>query len=364
MKVLWLTNIPSPYRVEFFNELGKLCELTVLFEKNSASDRDDSWKKLNIKHFKPVFLKGISHGVAEAFCPGVIRYLSKKRYDKIVVTNYANPTGILAVAILKLKRIPYIIESDGAFAGTGKGFKERVKRWLLKKSHLCFSTADIHDEYYTKYGVAKDRIVRYPFTSLHESDILSTPILEKQKNELREKLGVVEKKMVVAVGQFIPRKGFDVLINAMAKVDEGIGCYIIGGIPTEEYIEQVSSLGLKNVHFEGFKSKDTLSEYYMAADIFVLPTREDIWGLVVNEAMAKGLPVITTDRCVAGLALVTSQEVGKIISVENVDALATAIEETMQRLNVTMNESVLRTVKDYTFERMAEVHIEVFENDK
>ena len=57
MKILWLTNIPSPYRVDFFNELGKLCELTVLFEKKAASDRDDSWKNFEAKNFTPVFLK-------------------------------------------------------------------------------------------------------------------------------------------------------------------------------------------------------------------------------------------------------------------------------------------------------------------
>ena len=57
MKVLWLTNIPSPYRVDFFNELGKQCELTVLFEKQASDERDDSWKKFNTDYFMPVFLK-------------------------------------------------------------------------------------------------------------------------------------------------------------------------------------------------------------------------------------------------------------------------------------------------------------------
>lgn len=361
MRVLWLTNIPSPYRVDFFNELGKLCELTVLFEKRAASDRDDSWKSFEANNFTPVFLKGISHGVAEAFCPGVVRYLSKKKYDKIVVTNYANPTGILAVAILKMKRIPYVIESDGAFAGSGKGLRERVKKWLLKKAQLCFSTADVHDEYYLKYGVTRERIVRYPFTSLYSSDVLSAPVTQEQKAEIRSRLGVAEPKMIVAVGQFIPRKGFDVLINAMSKVDSGIGCYIIGGEPTDEYIRQVEGLGLSNIHFVGFKSKDALAEYYMAADVFVLPTREDIWGLVVNEAMAKGLPVITTDRCVAGLALIKDPCLGRIVPVEDFDALATAIQEILSGLSMEMNESVLKVIGDYTFERMAHRHIELFE---
>lgn len=360
MKILWLTNIPSPYRVEFFNELGKECELTVLFEKKSASDRDDSWKNFEVSNFKAVFLNGLQYGIAEAFCPSVIGYLKKKKYDKIVVTNYANLTGILAVAIMRLKKIPYIIESDGAFAGSGKGLKELVKRWLLKKASLCFSTADIHDDYYVKYGVTRDRIVRYPFTSLRKSDILQSPVSNEQKAILKKELGIVEPKIVVSVGQFIPRKGFDILINAMAKVSDSIGCYIVGGVPTEEYIRQISDLGLKNVHFVGFKSKNELAKYYQAADLFVLPTREDIWGLVINEAMANGLPVITTDRCIAGLALVTSPDVGKIVPVGNVEFLAETIEKTVFSANNETNLAVLERISPYTFENMSAVHMKIF----
>ena len=102
-----------------------------------------------------------------------------------------------------MKRIPYIIESDGAFAGNGKGIKEKIKTWLLKKAKLCFSTADIHDEYYIKYGVSKDCIVRYPFTSLHVSDILSAPVPEEQKMTLREKLGVAKQKMLMLLKDII-----------------------------------------------------------------------------------------------------------------------------------------------------------------
>lgn len=202
MKILWLTNIPSPYRVDFFNELGKLCELTVLFEKKNASDRDNSWLNYNIKNFQAIFLKGISCGVAEAFCPNIVSYLRKKKYDRIVVTNYSDPTGILAVAAMRLRNIPYIIEGDGGFARNGKGIKETVKKWILKKSALCFSTSQTHDNYYEKYDVKQERIVRYPFTSLHKSDILSSPVSQSEKRLLRKKLGIAEEKMIVSVGQF------------------------------------------------------------------------------------------------------------------------------------------------------------------
>lgn len=58
-----------------------------------------------------------------------------------------------------------------------------------------------------------------------------------------------------------------------------------------------------NIVFVEFKTKEDLIDYYRAADLFVLPTREDIWGLVVNEAMAAGTPVITTTNCGAGMEI-------------------------------------------------------------
>lgn len=81
------------------------------------------------------------------------------------------------------------------------------------------------------------------------------------------------KKIAITVGQFIHRKGFDVLLNAWAKCDKEYELYIIGATPTKEYLDIKEKLHLENVHFEGFKTKEELNCYYQAADLFVFPTR-------------------------------------------------------------------------------------------
>ena len=70
----------------------------------------------------------------------------------------------------------------------------------------------------------------------------------------------------------------------------------------------MQTLNLKNVYFIPFQNSDIIELYFKAADLFVFPTREDIWGLVINEAMANALPIITTDRCVAGLELIENEK--------------------------------------------------------
>lgn len=169
------------------------------------------------------------------------------------------------------------------------------------------------------------------------------------------------KKIVIAVGQFIHRKGVDVLLKAWAQCSEEYELYIIGGKPTPEYIELVRKLNLKNVFFEGFKTKEELKQYYQAADLFVLPTREDIWGLVVNEAMANGLPVITTDRCGAGLELIKDGENGYIVPVEDEKALAEKMMYILEHDSLRDNMKIknLKCMKRSTVEEMAIHHLKI-----
>lgn len=359
VKILFITNIPSPYRVDFFNELGKLCDLTVIFERPASSERDDSWKNYSIEHFKAIMLKGLKRGVANAVCPSVLQYIKKGMYDRVIVTNFTSPTGMLAITWLRMKKIPYWLESDGGFPKNGMGFREKLKKHFIRGAAGYFSTAQAHDAYYCQYGGTPERMIRYPFTSLYAKDILQAPVSPKEKAALREKLGITQDRVVLSIGQFIYRKGFDILLDALAELPGNVGCYIIGGEPTPAYLEQVQRLGLSSVHFVSFRSKQALAEYFKAADLFVLPTREDIWGLVINEAMANGLPVVTTDRCVAGLELITSPALGRIVPVENSRELALAIEQVLEQTTPRASEEVLEKIRQYSFEEMAKRHMEI-----
>lgn len=357
MEILFISNVPSPYRVDFFNELGKYCKLTVLFEKNTSDERDKSWKNYRFDNFQGIILKGKSINTDTAFCPEILKYVLNRKYDKVICTTFTDLTGMLAVQCMKLFRIPYYLECDGGFAKDGKGFKERLKKIVISGAKGYFSTGRSCDEYYLKYGAKESRLIRYPFSSIRNQDIQSSTISAEEKLTLREQLGIKEEKVVLAVGQFIHRKGFDVLLEAAQKMSSEIGIYFVGGIPTEEYIDLKN--GLENVHFEGYKQKNELSNYYRAADLFVLPTREDIWGLVVQEAMAYGLPVISTDRCAAALEVIEQDENGNIVPVEDSVALRENILrflKSKEKLQISGRKS-LENIKSYTIESMVESHL-------
>ena len=362
MNVLWLTNIPSPYRVDFFNELGKYCDLTVLFEKSNSAERDVTWDYYKCINFKGIVMTGKSFGDDQAFCFDVTKYLKKKKYDHIIVSNAATPTGMIAIEYMKLFKMEYYIEGDGGFSKNGKGFKEYCKKHIISGAKAYFSTGKSHDEYYLTYGAKKEHIYRYPFTSINKRDVLENTVTVEAKEKIKESLGIKEKKMILSVGRFIYGKGYDILLRACKGLNADVGIYLVGGNPTDEYLQLKQKLGLNNVHFVSFKEKAQLKEYYKASDLFVLPTRGDVWGLVINEAMAFGLPVITTDKCIAGLELVSNHENGFIVPSENVGVLFEKINFVINNdeLIYKMSKRSLEVVQEYTIEKMAKRHLEIF----
>lgn len=364
MRVLFQTNVPSPYRVDFFNELGKYCDLTVLFESHSAKDRDAAWMAERMSNFTPIHLKGKRIGAAEAICPSIIKYLSKQKYDVIVIGLYSSPTGMMAIEYMRVRHISFMISSDGGMIKDDAGVKYKIKQHFIGAASAWLSTGKVTTEYLTHYGADPKRVYVYPFTSVREKDILERPLENEEKQEYRNLLGMPEKKIILSVGQFIYRKGYDILLKACKNFDSSVGVYIVGGKPTEEYLKLKDQLGLEHVHFVDFMTKDKLANYYKSADLFVLPTREDVWGLVINEAMANALPVITTQACVAGIEMIMEPKVGAIVPVDNPSYICKEIKRYIESDDEYNPVEILKIAQFYTIENMAKVHIEIFNKYK
>ena len=361
MRVLFLANIPSPYRVDFFNELGKHCQLTVTFEGLSASDRDDKWKAGKVEHFKAIFLKGMRVRSDAFLCLGILRIL-KQKWDHIIIGGYSTPTTMLAIEYLRMHKRPFFLEADGGMVADDSPLKYRLKRHFISAANGWFSSGKMTTDYLVHYGAQADKCHTYPFTSLMRRDIEQAASETVDKAALKATLNIPHGPMILSIGQFIHRKGFDILLDAAALLPRNVRICIVGGEATEEYLQQRQKLELTNVQFVGFQTKQELSMYYKAADCFVLPTREDIWGLVINEAMMYGLPVITTNRCVAGMELITNEENGYIVPVNDAAALATAINNILSDgiLAQRMATNNLKKISKYSIEEMAKAHIDSF----
>ncbi|MBR4419457.1 MAG: glycosyltransferase family 4 protein [Clostridia bacterium] len=364
MKVVMHTNLPSPYRVDFFNSLSEYCDLTVIFERHTATNRNSKWYGNKEKKFNEKFLKGILYGEDNVFTLGLYPKLASKKYDVRVISGYSSLTSMITIFFLKLFKKKYVLQVDGAIGHKSSKIREKLKAFLIKGASLYLSTSAVTDDYLISYGADVKKIVRYHFTSLFDRDLQKSVITDKERKEYKEKLGIKEEKAFIAVGNYIHRKGFDLLLKASKDLPKDVGVYIVGGEPTQEYIDLKNSLNLENVHFVEHLSKEDLKLYYKASDLCVFPTRYDIWGLIVVEALGYGLPIITTDQCVAGLELVKDGYNGYIIPANDSDALNKKMLEVLSSnwLTETTYKNVLESIKDYTIENMAKEYYEAFSN--
>lgn len=361
-RVLFLTNYPSPYRVGFFDRLGQEMDVTVLFSdrKEDQTHREQRWFVESQGHFHWVQLKKRVLCVDnESLCLDVVSWL-KKPWDRIVVCGYSSPTVMLAMAWLRLHRLPFYMEIDGGLVRADSRAKFLFKKFLVTRANWWISSGEPSTRYLAHYGADPARTFVYPFTSLYARDIPDAVPTPEDKETLRRELGLPQGKILLSVGRMDRGKGFDVLLKALARMEETASLFIVGGEPGEDCLALVRELKLENVHFISFKPKEELKKYYRAADAFVLPTRSDVWGLVINEAMACGLPVVTTTRCVAGLTLVEDGVNGYLVPIDDEAALARKLDAVFSGDYREMGRAALETIRPYTIENMAKAHVEIF----
>ncbi|WP_434130535.1 glycosyltransferase [Methylocaldum sp. GT1BB] len=144
-----------------------------------------------------------------------------------------------------------------------------------------------------------------------------------EKSELRREFGI-QGRAFLAVGRLLPRKGFDLLLRAWAALPEPIQrsntLVIVGAGPEDASLRALSrSLNIRNIHFVGACHSLELAKYYAAADVFVFPSLVDVWGLVVNESLASGVPVLASRHAGASQELISSSGAGEVFDPLNLE---------------------------------------------
>ncbi len=356
MRVLFLTNVPSPYRVDFFNEIGKAVDLTVVFERENAKSRNAEWISDNFKNFKYFFLKGIKYGDDGLISFKVKKFL-KKDFDIIMFGNYHTPTSIIAARYCIKKKIPYALSVDGIFKHDNENkFKLKMKKKIFSQAEFFVTSGNYSVDVIKYYGGSNCYI--YPFTSVHDNYVLNKPISIEEKQKLKNELNL-KNNLILFVGQTIARKGIDILFKVFSNLSN-CQLLVIGGTLNEEYQKLKRELAIDVDVIPFLKSKE-LEKYYLASDVFVLPTREDQWGLVINEALAKGLPVVSSTMCLSCYEMIKDN--GYMVEVEDIDGYVKAINNifnlSAEKYSL-LQENAIKVAKEYTIEKMAERHVAIF----
>ncbi len=348
-KILVYSTLPLPYRTSIINQLSSAYSTDVFFENSCGDDRND-------RYFEEGAFFYLDRTDGQAKFTECKKNL--KQYALVIFFEFTAKTAVRLIAACRRKKVPYLVNCDGVMLFRhGNFLKDLLKKYLLGKAAGYLASGEHAKAYFLRYGAKEDQIRFHPFTSLSQSDLLSAPLSPEEKAALRAKLGLPQGKLCIAVGRYIPLKRYDVLLNLWKQMPPDVHLLLIGGGPEKEHYRQIlAESGLRNVILEDFHPFAELLEYYRAADLFLHPTSYDVWGLVVNEAMASGLPVVVSDTCVAGLELVRNGENGYVVHLgDDEDFLKktkSVLDDDARR--VSMAASALETIRDYTVEKMVQ----------
>lgn len=357
MKVLFVFNHPAPYKVKYFNELAKYCDLTVIFERKEASDRNKMFYAGNEYNFKHIFLNKKGFGTENHNSNEIIKHLKSHKYDFVIMNGYSTFTEIRTINYMNKMRIKYILYINGGIVKEKESnFKRNLKRKFIGGAQYYFSPNEKSNEYLEFYGADKNKIFNYPYSSIYESEIAPEVV---NKEELRLELGLpLDKKIIISCGQFIKRKNFMSLLKAWNVMGEDLALVLIGGGKLEQtYKNYVKRNKLTNVYIYNFQEKSRLLQYFRASDIFIFPSLEDINGHVINEAMSQGLPVISNRNVTSSLKLIETAYNGYFFDPDNVKEMRDCIFNILDKQEA-FSRHALKTSKTQTIELMAKKNFE------
>ncbi len=285
MKVLYLTNIRVPYRVRFFNELAKGCELTVVYEKRDPKGRNQTWANGEAVHFRVRYLHpGFLRSAVE------LKRELRSDYDAILVGCINTPLQMLAICLMKLWKQPYILNLDGEPFLNDKNLKGAVKRWLVSGASLYLTAGEKAAASVRPFAKGSPTIA-YPFGSMTRSDMEAA-----RKNPKGSRSDTV-----LVAARNLPCKGLDVALECARK--DAAHPWLFVGMGERNIPQNLPP----NVTAIPFLQKEDLFTLYRQCAMVVLPSRRECWGLVLPEAAAFGAPIISTWGSGAGRELLADQ---------------------------------------------------------
>jgi len=342
-KLAILTAHPIQYQVPFFQRLNKneKIDLTVYFCSDfGVEERIDpgfgikvKWDKPLLDGYKYKFLKNYSlkpstgnfFGLVN---PGIIKELRKEKYDAVLIYGYGLMNSWLGFLGALLSKTPIILRGETLLLGKQKILKRIILGNLFRLIRAFLPIGKKSTEFYKYYKVSDEKLFLAPYAVDNDYFIQKNKALTSSKEEIKKEIGIKNTFLtIVYVGKIYPLKDVLTLLKSFEGVQERANLVIVGDGQEKKKLEQYTlDKKNKNVYFLGFRNQTELPKYYAVADIFVLPSLREKWGLVVNEAMCAGAAIIVSDGVTAGVDLVKENENGFVYSKQDWEKLLEHLE--------------------------------------
>ena len=321
--VAWITNSPAPYRLPVWESMAEVMDLEVFLLKSqrqhmrSPENRGAEWARLEPKGYamREVNTWRMSRGEASYYTSKPFALRLGRDRSAVVLGGWESPSYVQALVGARRRGVATV------------GFYEST---LLSQSHHAGPIAALRRAFFARLdavvvpGEAAEAAVLAMdvpgsriFRGFNAVDVES---IHARASAAREQLpagGVANGHRYLYVGQLIARKNVTAALNAFVAAAEPGDSFTITG--AGELEDELRRLNLPEVRFTGPVSYAQLPDLLARHDTLVLPSTGEVWGLVVNEALAAGLHVVVSDRC--GVAQSVSSMAGVTVVMPTIQGL-------------------------------------------
>ena len=367
LRLVILTEIIAPYRIPVFNVLASRTglDLHVIF----LAETDETLRQWHVYKNEICF----SHNVLPSWRwragrssflinRGLWSALDKASPQVIICGGYNYVASWEALLWARRHRVAFVLwsESNGQDARRGRVWVESLKGYFLRHCDGFVGPGKASFEYLRSLGSPEARILTAPNAVDNSLFTIQAENTSAHANEFREKLKL-PLRFILFVGRLVPEKGVFDLLEAYAKLETSlrseVGLVFAGdGVCREELAQQAKRISPGLVCFPGFAQREDLAGLYALAECLVLPTHCDPWGLVVNEAMACGLPIIVSSVAGCSTDLVEDGWNGYVVPPRDAEKLSVAMNSLVRQpeLKQRMSRHSSERIRNYSPEACAD----------
>lgn len=340
IKVLILSIVPAPYQRDLFAAMNDRDDLDIQVRYAEGGSPDSPWPKRQLNDYESIYRSFYLSWGGKRF---IVNWQlpSTKGFDAVVVNGYVT---IPAQVVLRtaFKRMPVIFWAEKLEHAQG-GIREFVQRILTRPMMNLSAIVAI--------GKSAARDYRAVFPEIPVFELPYYCSLESFKEDVADSPG--RPVTILFCGQMIERKGVDLLLEAFSNIiDEKLEArLLLVGREAEltKMMENISPAVAEFIEYAGFQSPEDLPEFFRRSDVFVLPSRYDGWGVVVNQALGAGLPIVCSDAVGSAEDLVSNNENGFVFENGNVAELTNIL------IRLISSSSMIRRLAEDSLKRSKEI---------
>jgi glycosyltransferase involved in cell wall biosynthesis len=290
----------------------------------------------------------------------IVTQIYKEKFDAIWVHGYGYFTHLLTIVAAFLTKTPLFLRGESHLSLKRSAWKAKLHRILISKiykiSNGVLAIGSRNKELYLSYGVKEEKIFWVPYVV--DNEFFIKKIHDAKSNNLlfRQSLGINSNSTIILfASKLIKRKNPDHLLKAFQLLQQTqtdtVLIFVGSGECEYELKNYVIKHHIKNVLFLGFQNQQELPKFYALADIFVLPSKNEPWGLVINEVMCSGVPIIASNEVGAVADLVKPGENGFLYPTGDVEKLSVLLKTLIDQPNLRkkMGKHSLEIINNWNF---------------